>query len=153
MVKNRTESILRNNLSRFKGHWYFLKLQVNSFAFTRSPADFIVLNSKGSYLVECKQIDLRKGNKFSFNRLSQENDLVNFQLISMPENVAWLFFGFIQKSFKESQFFLIPFSEFQKVRFLCAKRQFFDLEEFNKYFFTCRLYPEKGGVLRIEEYL
>jgi len=87
--------------------WH-LKLQCNPLAHTALPADFIILTHEYKYLIECKE---SKNGVFVFDRLTQQDDLINFERFS-DNNKSYVMLLFWQERLKNSYLFIIPIQSF-----------------------------------------
>lgn len=106
MSKQKLESYFRKYLNSRDDIW-FLKLQNSHFAAT--PADFIILTKDKRILVECKQVEYKDdSSSFSFERLTQENELGLFESKDY-NNQAFILLMFWNKRLKNSFIYFIPF--------------------------------------------
>lgn len=111
MSKQKLESYFRDYLKSRNDIW-FLKLQNSHFAAT--PADFIVLTKDKRILVECKQVEYKDdSSSFSFERLTQENELGLFEAKDY-NNQAFILLMFWNKRLKNSFVYFIPFMTYCK---------------------------------------
>ena len=102
------EKIFRSSLNKYKNIWWFIKLQVHPLSYTKSPADFLVMDGKRRVLVECKECDCRKRKgTFEFARLSQKADMLKFDAIHSA-NRAYVLISFRDRFIKNSDFYMIP---------------------------------------------
>lgn len=99
---------LKNNVC------WFIKLINNHF--TKTPADFLVLGVTKRYLIECKQILFANMNSsFSFDRLSQENELYKFK-IQNELNESLVLIMFWNKRLKNSFIYSIPILDYINIK-------------------------------------
>lgn len=150
-MANKLETIFRKSLNQIKHRTYFLKLQVHPDARTCMPADFLILGQHRRYLVECKQVDLRKNEKntrFPFSRLTQAPALEDFEARHPTQNEAYILLGFWRRFTKESSFFLLPLSVYNSLTETTARKSvnLDTLEELGEY--KLRVLP--GSVLCLE---
>lgn len=130
LMVNRTEQIFRKSLNKYTD-WYFMKLQVNELAHCKTPADFLILTPQFRYLVECKQVKLKDGKgAFSFNRLTQEEDLFYFE-DKQTYNRSFILIAFLERYLKKSSLFLIPIYSYKAFIQRLGKKSG-NLKDFNK---------------------
>lgn len=143
MVKQKLEGICSKSLKQLKNTWY-IKLQVHPLSHTRSPADFLVITKDRRYLIECKQVDMRKNKKntWRLNRFTQLEDMSEFGRIHY-KNKPYLLICFLHKYVDKSDYYLIPvFVYKQKTKNLIKKSLRFD--EFHDKFYRFKIYCSKG---------
>lgn len=122
MTKQKLEGVFSKSLSQRSDLWY-IKLQVNSLAHTRTPADYLIISQNYNYLVECKQVDLRKNpkNRFTFDRLTQEQDLLYFEN-KFGKNKSFVLILLLNRMLKKSHFYLIPIDYYIYIKNIINKK-------------------------------
>ncbi len=106
MAKQRLEKYWKKTLKNYG--WWHLKLQVIPFCHATMPSDFIAIHNDKIFLFECKQITItEKCSRFYLNRLSQYNDLLEFQNYSEINN-SYVILLFWRNTFKKSTVKIIP---------------------------------------------
>lgn len=152
IMKQKLEGVFSKSLRDRADLWY-LKLQVNPLAHTKSPADFIILSDfhKNTYLVECKQVDLRKNpkNRYTFDRLTQEHDL---WLFSRNFGESYVCILFLEKTLKKSHFYMIPIHQYLKAKRLCTKKSL-NFSDMETYFQEFKLSVLKGSIVDLEPWI
>lgn len=150
MTKQKLESIFSKSLKVRLDLWY-LKLQVNPFAYTKSPADYIVIAENNIYLIECKQVDLRKNNKnrYTFDRLTQENDLLNFQC---DKGYSYVCILFLERRLNISHCYLIDIEYYVQIKNIINKKSL-TLKDMKENFEGCKVDILKGGILDLYQYI
>lgn len=109
MAKQKLEQYVKDSLNNCVDLW-FVKLINNHF--TKTPADFIIVNSDGTILLECKQIQYVDHNSsFPFARLTQESELYKFEK-AVDFNRSFILFMFWTGRLKTSYIYLIPLSTY-----------------------------------------
>jgi len=137
-----SEKILRKSLKEL--NVWFLKIQ--NLHFTPTPADFLVLSHKFRYLIEVKEISSYKGyESFSFNRLTQEESLIEFNDFD-DKNQSYILFNFREKTVKKSSFFIVHIGKYIKLKKSIGK-QSLNIDDFNKHFIYDKIDVLKGGIL------
>lgn len=139
MVKNRCEKYL--SLALKKSKLWHLKLQTNQLCFKKNPADFIVLTSKTRNLIECKECS---NDRFYFYRLTQLEDLLNFQKIDLPKdnhNYSYVLLLFWNTNLKNSNLFLCSIDNLVNVIKTCGKKSL-TIDKCKKHFFNANTFDE-----------
>lgn len=117
MKKQKLEKILKKSITNNLNLLGF-KLHNNPLAHQTTPADFIIhTKSNKVYYVECKECKRKSDGsiRFDFNRLTQETDLEI--LNSFNEIIScYVCISLQEKTFKKSKYYLIPFSEYKKIK-------------------------------------
>ncbi len=146
MVKQKLEGIFTKSVKARKDLWY-IKLQVHPMAHTKSPGDFLVLGKEKRHLVECKQIDMRRNEKntWPFKRLTQEEDMIKFDDM-FKTNTAYLLILFLRKRVADSDFYLVPITQYKK-RLKDWHKKSMQMIEFHEMFFDYKINSGKGGIL------
>jgi len=146
MVKQKLEGIFTKSVKTREDLWY-IKLQVHPMAHTVSPGDFLVLGKNKRYLIECKQVDMRRNTKntWPMKRLTQEEDMNKFD-IKFKDNTAYLLILFLRSRLDKSDFYLVPISKYKKQLKTWPKKSI-RLEEFQELFYDCRILSGKKGIL------
>lgn len=127
MPKQHLEGILSSSLINYN-YWY-LKLQVMPLAYTKMPADYIVLTEDYNYLIECKEC---KNKRFDFSRLTQLNGLIDFDKRG-DKFRGYLMILFWNNNYKKSQCFNIPIKVFKNFMDNCGKKSI-NLKDCNKFY-------------------
>ena len=146
MVKQKLEGIFTRSVKTREDLWY-IKLQVHPMAHTVSPGDFLVLGKDKRYLVECKQVDMRKNKKntWTMKRLTQLEDMGKFHN-KCKKNIAYLLILFLDKRLDSSNFYMVPYNLYTD-RLKEWPKKSIQLQEFHDLFFDCKIYSGKGGIL------
>jgi hypothetical protein len=145
MKKQKLEQYLKDFLKQEKNSWY-LKLQNSHFAPT--PADFIILTPNANSLIECKQIEYKNDKtSFSFERLTQENELLKFEE-ALEDNYAFLLLMFWNKRLKNSFIYLIPITQYiyYKNMLLDMNIKSFNIEFLEKFMNGYKINVKNGTV-------
>ena len=151
MAKQRLEGIFTLSLKERSDLW-FMKLQVNPLAHKQTPGDYLILSHSYRYIVECKETKCIDGKaRFDFSRLTQEQELQIFRNQTVI-NRPYILFLFWHGRFMKSEIFLIPLSIFQNYKRTHDKKSF-NLNNFNEFFYDCKLQPLKGGLIDLTEVL
>lgn len=152
-MANKVEQVFRASLNTIKDRTYFLKLQVYPGAKTCMPADYIILGKHKRYLVECKQVDLRKNEKrpFAFDRLTQEEALFDFER-RHEDNVSFLLIGFVRKRTKDSDYFLIPMKNYLQIRGVIGKKSALTSDFKRLQLSLYNIEVGKGSILDLENF-
>lgn len=138
----RAERVLKEYLKSNSNLWW-IKLQ--NIHTTKTPADFLVLEKERRYLIECKEINLTKGySSFSFDRLTQEDDLLKFIKLH-DNNNSCIFFLFRERTLKKSFMFFIPIDEYISIKENRVKKSL-NLSEFLEYFSDRQVFVKNGIV-------
>jgi hypothetical protein len=116
MTKQHLEEIFSHTLK--ENGYFYLKLQVNPLAHTCMPADYIILTQEFSYLIECKEC---KNDRFDFNRLTQESELIKFENLGDRFN-AGILLCFWKGTKKKSKYFLISIDTYENVKNAIGKK-------------------------------
>ncbi len=145
----KTERIFRNSLTDLNNVW-FIKLQ--NIHTTSTPADFLILTENYRYLIECKEIALYKGyNSFSFDRLTQENDLIEFnKKHNMNRSVILL--NFRDKTLKKSHAYFIHLDRYLLMKKDINKKSI-NIEQMDYYFNEFRINILPRSKFNLNKYL
>jgi hypothetical protein len=135
-MKQKLEGVFSKSLKYRTDLWY-IKLQVNQMAHTKSPADYLIISADNNFLVECKQVDLRKNPKktYTFDRLTQEEDLLAFEK-KFNNNRSYVLLLTLNKMLKNSDFYFIPIKYYINVKNRIGKKSMTSedlLREFNQF--------------------
>lgn len=110
---------------------YNMKIQVNSFAHKKTPADFLLLTDKHNYMIECKEC---AGTSFPFRRLTQKEDLVKFSL-AMKRNIGAIVLCFWHGRINKSSFYVLNIFQFLKLMNSVNKKSV-NMEDLNEYYIS-----------------
>ena len=121
-MKQKLEGVFSKSLALQTNLWY-MKLQVNTMAHTRTPADYLIISEKYNYLVECKQVNIKNNPqaRYNFDRLTQEQDLLLFEN-KFEKNKSYVLILFLGSMLKKSHFYLIPIKDYMKVKKDCCMK-------------------------------
>ena len=146
MVKQKLEGIFTKSVKQRDDLWY-IKLQVHPMAHTKSPGDFLVLGKDRRYLIECKQVDMRKNNKNTWvmKRLTQEEDMIKYNCCQY-NNKAYLLILFLRNRVSYSDFYLVPILSYKNTLKDWHKKSI-RFDEFHSLFFKFKVNSGKGGIL------
>jgi len=96
------EPIIRDIIKVIPDSWY-MKIQVNPMAHTKTTGDFLFLTDNFRYIIECKE---QKTTSFPFSRLTQHNALLEFHNASWA-NIGLVVICFWKGTKKKSSFYLL----------------------------------------------
>lgn len=150
MAKQKLEKLFKDSLKHFQ--YYYIKLQVNPLAHKTSPADFLVLTENFNYMIECKQVLNLDGKKtYTFDRLTQENDLREFQK-TLTRNRSFVLICFLKDRIKNSDFYLIYLDKYIFYKNISEKKSL-NNKDMEDLFKENKLEVLKGNILNIERFI
>ena len=149
MGKQVLESVTTKSLRVMK-NIYYIKLQVNPLAHTKSPGDYLVLTENKRYIIECKEIDMRKriNNTWRFERLTQEEDLLLFEKTHLNNN-AYILIMFRKRMIRTSSIFFIPIEKYILIKKYWEKKSM-KLTDFEREFLLYKCDVRPGGLIKIQ---
>ena len=123
-----TEAKTRNSLKQYKSV-YVLKLQINSFSHTTSPADYLVISKDRTIFLECKQVT--KGKRFDKDRLTQEQDLLYYESFFNDDfHKSFVLINFWNSTAKNSHAFLLNIKDYLRLKNNSKNKKSITLKEF-----------------------
>lgn len=128
MTKQRLEKTLQEILKHVSKS-YYMKIQVNPMAHTRTPGDFLFVTHSRNYIIECKEC--ASTNRFDFSRYTQRFEL-NKWTESVWRNRGLLLISFWGGKKKTSLYFLLTEKQIRDLIDNSTKKSanYNDLKEF-----------------------
>ena len=156
MVKNQhLEGCLSKSLKEYSEQkkLYYMKLQVNPLAHCVTPGDYMVLTDYENILIECKET---KSDRYDFNRLTQEKDLIDFHT-ALERNTSFILICFWKGSIKKSHIYLLNIREYMVLKAYCKEKlnkKSVNLKDLQGllYYDNMQVEALKGSILRVSEF-
>jgi len=145
--KQHLEPMFRNSMKQVP-YMYFIKLQSNMLSHTRIDGDFEILpdHRPQRYRVECKEVGVTVNN-FSFSRLSQEEDLWNFDARS-EFNISYVMILFWNGNVMNSECYALTISAYKEFKKGWHKKSI-TRDEAKEEWHYYRIEPLKGSIFKV----
>ena len=110
MAKQRLEQTIQQFLAPLTNS-YYMKLQVNPMAHTKTPGDFLWVTRTRNFIIECKECN---STSFAFNRFTQHKLLLKWNN-ALNRNCGLLIICFWNGRRKTSDYYVLTISDIERL--------------------------------------